>query len=223
MIKSVIFDMDGVLIDSEILYLNHLYEKLKLQYPQISRDSLLAVVGATSERVMEIVSGVIGLDVSSHAFQKLYAGLWTDCCPDYPSILRKEVPELLKELHRRGYLVALASSTSRAGIEDVLRTCGLKGDFDYVVSGEEFKESKPNPEIYLHTAEVLNCTPEECLVVEDSTYGIMAGHGAGMTVTALLDDRFAFDRSLADYSINGLMEVLSLLEELASKECAVTV
>lgn len=122
---------------------------------------------------MEILGEVIGKDTDSLEFQEMYAGIWADCRPDYFAILRKEVPELLKEIHRRGYLVALASSTSRAGIEEVLTTCGLKGDFDYIISGEEFKESKPNPEIYLHTAEALHCAPEECLVVEDSTYGIM--------------------------------------------------
>lgn len=214
MIKAVIFDMDGVLIDSEIIYLDHMYEKLKLKYPRISREALFAVVGSTTKRTMEIVSDVIGEDVNSLTFQELYAGLWADCRPDYPSILRKEVPEILKELHRRGYQVALASSTSRAGIEDVLTSCGIKGDFDYIVSGEEFKESKPNPEIYLHTADTLKREPKECLVVEDSTYGIMAGHGAGMTVASIIDDRFGFDRSLADYSINGLFEVLDVLDEL---------
>ncbi|MBE7720726.1 HAD family hydrolase [Lacrimispora indolis] len=217
MIKAVIFDMDGVLIDSEIVYLDHMHEKLKLKYPDISRDALFTVVGATTKRTMEILGEVIGKDTDSLEFQEMYAGIWADCRPDYFAILRKEVPELLKEIHRRGYLVALASSTSRAGIEEVLTTCGLKGDFDYIISGEEFKESKPNPEIYLHTAEALHCAPEECLVVEDSTYGIMAGHGAGMTVASLVDERFRFDRSLADYSIHSLGEVLEVLEGLEKK------
>ena len=217
MIKAVIFDMDGVLIDSEIVYLDHMHEKLKLKYPDISREALFAVVGSTTKRTMEIISGVIGEDVDSLDFHELYAGIWADCRLDYPSILRKEVPALLKEIRRRGYQVALASSTSRAGIEEVLTTCGLKENFNYIVSGEEFKESKPNPEIYLHTAHTLHCAPGECLVVEDSTYGIMAAHGAGMTVASLIDERFSFDRSLADYSINGLWEVLSILETLEEK------
>ena len=214
MIKAVIFDMDGVLIDSEIIYLNHMYEKLKLLYPHVERETLFAVVGSTTKRTMEIISDLIGEDVDSDSFKSMYEGLWVDCRLDYLSILRQKVPELLKELHSRGYLLALASSTSRKGIEEMLTSCGLKNVFDYVVSGEEFKESKPDPEIYLHTAAVLKCDPRECLVVEDSTYGIMAGHGAGMTVAALIDDRFSLDQSLADYSIHSLWEVISVLDEL---------
>ena len=212
MIKAVIFDMDGVLIDSEIVYLNHMYEKLKFLYPRIKREALFSVIGSDTKRTMKIISDVIGEDTDSDSFKKLYKGLWVDCRPDYPAILRKEVPALLKELHRCGYLLALASSASKIGIDEVLTSCGLKCDFNYVVSGEEFKESKPNPEIYRHTAEVLKCRPQECLVVEDSTYGIMAGHSAGMTVAALIDDRFGLDQSLADYSMHSLSEVLSVLK-----------
>ena len=214
MIHAVIFDMDGVLIDSEIVYLDHMFKRLKLHYPQVTLESLYPVVGATSQRTMAVVADAVGEDTGSEAFQKIYASLWEGCHANYPSILRKEVPDLLRELHHRGYAVALASSTSSPGIEEVLTTCGLKDDFDYVVSGDEFKESKPNPEIYLHTASVLGCPPESCLVVEDSTYGITAGHRAGMTVAALIDDRFGFDRTLADFSMVSLKEVIPVLEKL---------
>lgn len=214
MIHAVIFDMDGVLIDSEIVYLEHMCNRLKLHYPQVTMDRLYPVVGATPRRTMEVVADAVGADISSEHFQKIYGNLWEGCSPDYPAILRKDVQDLLRELHHRGYAVALASSTSRPGIEEVLTTCGLKDDFDYVVSGDEFQESKPNPEIYLHTASVLGFPPESCLVVEDSTYGITAGHRAGMTVAALIDDRFGFDRTLADFSMVSLKEVISILEKL---------
>ncbi len=214
MIKAVIFDMDGVLIDSEIVYLDHMYEKLKHKYPDLSRETLFPVVGSTTKMTMDLLSEIIEEDRDSQEFQEMYFAIWADLRPDYFAILRKEVPELLKELRRRGYLVALASSTSRAGIEEVLTTCRLKGDFDYIISGEEFKESKPNPEIYLHTADALQCSPEECLVVEDSTYGITAGHRAGMNVVSIIDERFQFDRSLADYTIHNLIELLEILKNL---------
>lgn len=67
--------------------------------------------------------------------------------------------------------------------------------------------------VYLYTAEQMGLQPEECLVIEDSTVGITAGHCAGMTVAALIDNRFSFDRSLADYELNSLEEIVPLAGE----------
>ncbi|MDL2248131.1 HAD-IA family hydrolase [Tyzzerella sp. OttesenSCG-928-J15] len=95
---------------------------------------------------------------------------------------------------------------------------GVCGDlakyFEQIISGDMFKETKPHPEIYLHTAKLLGSEPSNCLVIEDSTYGITAGHNAGMTVAAVIDERFSFDRTLADYQINSLSDIISLLDKL---------
>ena len=71
--------------------------------------------------------------------------------------------------------------------------------------------------MYLYTAEQMGLRPEECLVIEDSTVGITAGHRAGMTVAALIDDRFSFDRSLADYELRTLEEIVPLAAKLLEK------
>ena len=76
------------------------------------------------------------------------------------------------------------------------------------------KQSKPDPEIYHYTAGRLGLPENQCLVIEDSTLGITAAYRAGMTVAALIDDRFGFDRSLADYEIQNLKEIPALLEKL---------
>ena len=80
-----------------------------------------------------------------------------------------------------------------------------------IVSGGQFKQSKPNPEIYHYTAKTLGIPEEECFVVEDSTVGIQAGKAAGMTVAALEDDRFGFDQSQADIQIRQISEILKFL------------
>lgn len=120
MIQAVIFDMDGVLIDSEIVYLKHLHGNLLKKYPHVAIEELYPVVGATTKRTREIIGKAIGAEPESEAFIEYYNGLWDNCAVDYPSILRREVPGLLKELRKRGYALALASTTSRAGIEQVL-------------------------------------------------------------------------------------------------------
>ena len=83
--------------------------------------------------------------------------------------------------------------------------------FDLVVSGGQFKQSKPNPEIYHYTAKTLKVKEAEFFVIEDSEVGIEAGKAAGMTVAALRDERFGFDQSKADYMMESLMEILDYL------------
>ena len=83
--------------------------------------------------------------------------------------------------------------------------------FDLVVSGRQFKRSKPDPEIYHYTANTLKVSEAECFVIEDSEVGIEAGKAAGMTVAALRDDRFGFDQGKADYLMESLIEILDYL------------
>ena len=89
---------------------------------------------------------------------------------------------------------------------------------ELMVSGGMFKRSKPDPEIYFYTAETLGVKPEECLVIEDSTVGITAAHRAGMHVAALIDSRFHFDRSLAEFELGSLKDIPSLIEKICGKK-----
>lgn len=214
MIKAVIFDMDGVLIDSEIVYVNHVYSMLAKRDPRIKPEQLYPMVGSTNQRTKEIVFELAGEALDSKAFNKEYETYFS-CCPvDYPSILRGDAHGTLTYIKERGYKIGLASSSSPKGIETVVTTCGLKQYFDSIISGDMFKESKPHPEIYLHTSNMLAVSPADCLVIEDSNYGIKAAHSAGMTVAAYKDERFSFDQSLAQYSINSLSEIPELLDKL---------
>ena len=132
------------------------------------------------------------------------------CQVYYPDILRKEVRPLLHELKQMGLQVALASSSSRECIEQVLTQCEIRELFDCIVSGHEFTRSKPDPEIYRFTMDKLGRKPEECLIVEDSTYGVQAGTAAGGVVAALRDERFPFDQRAAQLHIDSLAELPAL-------------
>ncbi|MDO4266796.1 MAG: HAD family hydrolase, partial [Eubacteriales bacterium] len=83
---------------------------------------------------------------------------------------------------------------------------------DLVVSGEFFERSKPDPAIYINTCKRLNVAPQDVLVIEDSTVGIRAAHDAGVEVAALIDDRYGFDRSLADHEIASILELKKLID-----------
>ena len=82
------------------------------------------------------------------------------------------------------------------------------------MSGEMFKESKPDPEIYLYTLSKLGLAAEDCIVVEDSTYGICAAKAAGLKVAARRDTRFPFDQSGADYLLEETCRLKELVQEL---------
>ena len=98
-------------------------------------------------------------------------------------------------------------------MERVLRENEIREYFEVVVSGNQFKRSKPDPEIYQYTAAQLGVRAEECLAVEDSTIGITAASRAGMKIAAVIDNRYNFDQSLADYHIARVKEVLEVVAE----------
>ncbi|MCI9048364.1 MAG: HAD-IA family hydrolase, partial [Hungatella sp.] len=108
----------------------------------------------------------------------------------------------------------LYGATQMAIIRRVLSENQITDYFQVIVTGDQFKQSKPNPEIYHYTASQLNTPENQCLVIEDSTLGITAAYRAGMTVAALIDDRFGFDRSLAHHEIASLTEIPDLLKRL---------
>ena len=130
---------------------------------------------------------------------------------DYKKIFRPEALKVVKELKARGYRVALASSTGPRLIARIMEETGMRPWFDLIVSGNQFKQSKPNPEIYHYTAKTLKVSEDACFVIEDSEVGIAAGKAAGMTVAALRDDRFGFDQGKADHMMENLMEILDYL------------
>ena len=173
-IKAVIFDMDGVLIDSEPVYLHHQYTHLKPSYPWITLESMYPLVGISGQEYMPFMAKLCRR-TDDAAFRQEMDAMNAGCRVYYPDILRKEVRPLLHELKQMGLQVALASSSSRECIEQVLTQCEIRELFDCIVSGHEFTRSKPDPEIYRFTMDKLGRKPEECLIVEDSTYGVQAG------------------------------------------------
>lgn len=210
-IRAVIFDMDGVIVDSEIVYMKYLLEFAKRKNPSVTMEDLNPMVGLSrkdSWSVMEraIQNGETWDDLRKEfALLDIYRGI------DYRTIFRPEAKTTAIELRKRGYLVALASSTGPELIARIVEETGMRPEFDLIVSGKQFKQSKPNPEIYHYTAGVLGIPEEACFVLEDSTVGIQAAKGAGMTVAALRDDRFGFDQSLADHHVETISRILDFL------------
>ena len=209
--KYIIFDMDGVIVDSEIVYNDYLLAFAQTKNPAVVMDDINPMVGRTKKDSWMIMQNAIN---NGQTWEELYAEfrvLDIYQYVDYQKIFRPEALVVVQELKKRGYRVALASSTGPRLIARIMEETGMRPWFDLIVSGGQFKQSKPDPEIYHYTAKTLKVKEEECFVIEDSEVGIEAGKAAGMTVAALRDDRFGFDQGKADLHMDSLLEILDYL------------
>ena len=213
MIKAVIFDMDGVIIDSEGVYLQYQLEFARKKNPDVKIEQLFPMVGATKKESWEVLRKAIDNGQTWEELREEFRQRDIYSEIDYRKLFRPEVGETLEQLKRDGYRLALASSTHLELVERVLMENGIKHYFEAVVSGNQFKKSKPDPEIYLYTSKKLELSPEECLAVEDSTIGITAAHRAGMKIAAVTDQRYRFDQSLADYHLERVKDVLGVVKK----------
>ena len=208
-IRAVIFDMDGVLIDSEPVYLGMQARNLQTKYPWVTLESMYPTVGMSSQEYPRFMARLCRVPFSPE-FEKELMQADENEPIHFPDILRPEARPMLEQLRAMGLQLALASSSPMSNIRQVLGECGLMEFFPVIVSGEQFEASKPDPEIYLHTMARLGRRPEECLIVEDSTYGVQAGAAAGGLVAALRDERFPFDQRAAQLHIDSLAELPAL-------------
>ena len=212
MIQAVIFDMDGVLIDSEPIYLEQLLQFVRRKNPKVRWEELSQVAGRSGEDCWERIRMITHSDCAWQMLRQEYRDSRKRQPPmNYRAIFRQEVIGVLKELKERGIKAAVASSTDLAIIEYVLRENHIRDEFQIVVSGEMFHRSKPDPEIYRYTVRLLEVENKDCLAVEDSTVGIMAAKAAGLKTAALIDKRFGFEQWRADWQFETLGDIIDII------------
>ena len=207
------FDLDGVIVDTEVqwkkMWLDFLNAK---NFPFTEADYGNFPGGNWHIFYRELSNMFPNFYGSYQEMIDNYFEYFADYKIDYHALAMPYLKEVLVELKRRDYVIVIASSSGYKHINEVLEELAITKYFDFVVSGYDFKESKPHPEIYLFTAEKLQEKPENCYVVEDSTYGIQSAVAAGMKVIGLKDERFGYDQSLADYLIDDLKGILEVVE-----------
>lgn len=184
--RGTIFDMDGLLLDTERLYQKSWVEMARA-FGQLPAPAFPSSVSGTSGEGMREVIRRYYPAVDPYAFQ---AG----CLVRVDAILEKQGPpvkpgagELLEYLSVQGVNIAVASSSGRDRILSNLRATGLERFFDAVVSGQQVERGKPEPDIFLLAAEEIDCPPEDCYVFEDSLNGVRAGMAAGC-ITVMVPD-----------------------------------
>ena len=181
--KALILDMDGVIIDSEPGSLEQIFAFVQSKRQEASIEELYQIVGRTSRDVWTRIAGVIGWDRDWLETRTEYRTVWQPAHPrtvDYHAIFRPEILTILQWAKERGLRRAVASSTRYEMVERILAEVGVLPYLDVIVSGQQCRESKPAPEIYLRTAELLGVRPEECLYLGDSNTDMRTGIAAGM-------------------------------------------
>ena len=188
MIKAVLFDMDGVLIDAKDWHYEALNRALDLFGMAIERDAHLATYdGLPTRRKLEMLTKVKRLPVELHGFinemkQQFTAELaHSNCKPDFRH------QRALSQLKRDGIRIAVCSNSIRATIELMMKLSRLDGYLDVILSNEDVSKSKPDPEIYLSAMSQLGLKPEECLILEDNDHGIAAARASGGHVMVVGD------------------------------------
>lgn len=209
-LKAIIFDMDGVLIDSEPIYTYWVEEFLIKKGIDIDHNDLKQLPGSSREEFMSKLSKWSGLEDKEEigVFLREYGQYLDKKEPvKFSDLLNPYVKFTLSKFKEMGLKLAIASSSSMEDIHRMVKECDLSEYFEYLISGRDLKESKPNPEIYYRALKDLNVRKDEALIIEDSNYGIQAAINAGVKVIAKRDVRFAFKQDRADDIADDMFEV----------------
>jgi HAD superfamily hydrolase (TIGR01509 family) len=185
MMKAVIFDMDGVIIDSEPFHLEvnrKIFRQLGISVTTEEYDTYIGVSNTnmwtaikSRHGLVQPVKELVDMQVTGNIGYMKKERI-------YPVV---GVVDFIKELDSMNIKIALASSSPYSVIDIVLDTFGIKKFFNAIVSGEDFIKGKPAPDIFLKAAKLLSIKPEDCVVIEDSSCGVSAAKAAGMTCYAL--------------------------------------
>lgn len=211
-LEAVIFDMDGVLVDSEFVYRQGHAAYFASVGVAVSPEELNQLAGSSRkvERVLyeQWWERSLGERISGEEIERREDEYWDAHPISYREIMNPGVPETLEELHSLGLRLAVASSSPLSHIEKVLAECGIDGYFEVIESGDELHQSKPNPEIYLLTLDKLGLSADVCCAVEDSDPGIQAARSAGLYTIAKREERFGFTQLGADVMVDEIPGVI---------------
>ncbi len=211
---AVIFDMDGLLLDTERIALSTFVEACNALQVGDQRAVFYRCIGTNSSRGREILREGLAGKTDHDAFATAWSDRYRHATTSQPIPLKGGASHLLARLSARQVPLAVATSTRSEEAREKLARVGIGHYFRAIVGGDQVARSKPHPDIYLHAATVLGVPPRGCLALEDSENGVRSAVAAGMTVIQIPDLVPPSDdlRRLGHH----IVERLDLVDDLAS-------
>lgn len=213
--KTIVFDMDGVLFDTERLLQNSWIITARAHGLPGMEEIFPKCIGLNANDSRQLVMAAYGQDFDYQSFREEASAHFRKCIIENGLPVKPGVRELLQWLKEEDWSVGLASSTRRESVMDHLERAGIRDYFSVVVTGDMVEHSKPRPDIYLMACEMLGADPGKSYAIEDSPNGVRSAHAAGMSCLTV-PDMIMPDREIEALSTQifaDLTQVLAYLQE----------
>ena len=215
MVKTVIFDMDGLLVNSEVLYAEAWVKYGQINGLDIGEKLLKKIRGQNSENIMKIAKELLGADLDFEKLSSYCFNYVLQINENEGIAIKKGAVELLSFLKQEKYKIGLATSSTSNMAVTILKNTKLYDFFDVRIYGDMVKYSKPHPDIFLLAAKQLGEQPADCLALEDSANGVTSARAAGCNVIMVpdIDEPLQHITEKTKFVLQDLSQVIDILKD----------